>query len=169
MTAAARSRDLFRSPAAQLALSGVRAAIAGPGCVLICGEPGTGRAAFAEAIHRATHGDSTSLEELLYCGKGTVDSPAPFVVAGCTASRDVEALLFGRCASSNTHDSLESVSTDCLLYRARHGTLFLSTVHDIPGRIQNRLARVLRDGEVWLDDGAVIPGRRHRRPGDCVG
>ena len=65
----------------------------------------------------------------------------------------MEALLFGRCTPSNSHDSLESVSTDGLLYRARHGTLFLRTVHDIPGRIQNRLARVLRDGEVWLDDG----------------
>jgi two-component system nitrogen regulation response regulator NtrX len=31
--------------------------------------------------------------------------------------------------------------------------LFLRSAQDIPGRVQNRLARVLRDGEVWLDDG----------------
>lgn len=151
MTVAARSRNLFRSPAVQLALCGARAAVAEPGCVLICGEPGTGRATFAKAIHRATNGDPTSLEELLRCGTGTF--AAPFVVAGCATTRDVEALLFGRSASKHSHDSLESISTDCLLYRARHGTLLLRTVQDLPGRIQNRLARVLRDGEVWLDDG----------------
>jgi two-component system nitrogen regulation response regulator NtrX len=136
----------------QRALIGVRAAIAQPGCVLICGEPGTGRETVARAIHRAANGDTTSPEELLHGQADSVDSAAPFVVADCATTRDIEHFLFGRCAAASSHDSLEIASTDGLLYRARGGTLFLRGVQDIPGRIQHRLARVLRDGEVWLDD-----------------
>jgi len=155
MINATRSRGLFRSPGVRRALAGVRTAIAEPGCVLICGEPGTGRETVARAIHRATNGDTTSPEELLH-SRADVDEPAaPFFVADCAATRDIEHFLFGRCAAAGIHDSLEISSTDGLLHRARGGTLFLRGVQDIPGRIQNRLARVLRDGEVWLDDGGA--------------
>jgi two-component system nitrogen regulation response regulator NtrX len=154
MTNATRSRVLFRSPGVQLALDGVRAAIAGPGCVLICGEPGTGRESAARAIHRATNGDPTPLEELLHRRADDGDLSAPFLVADCATERDIESRLFGRCAAVRGHDSLEITSTDGLLHRARGGTLFLGAAQDIPGRVQNRLARVLRDGELWLDDGA---------------
>jgi DNA-binding NtrC family response regulator len=155
MTNATRSRGLFRSPGVQLALAGVRAAIAEPGCALICGEPSTGRETVARAIHRATNGDPTSPEELLHSHSRTdaVPLPAPFLVADCSTQRDIESFLFGRCAAVSSHDSLEITAADGLLYRASGGTLFLRGVQDIPGRIQNRLARVLRDGEMWLDDG----------------
>ena len=153
MTNATRSRGLFRSPGVQLALVGVRAAIAEPGCALICGEPSTGRETVARAIHRATNGDPTPPEELLQNRPDAVDLPAPFLVADCATQRDIESFLFGRCTAASSHDSLEITATDGLLYRARGGTLFLRAVQDIPGRIQNRLARVLRDGEMWLDDG----------------
>lgn len=153
MKVAERARGLFRSPAVQRALGEARAAIAEPGCVLIAGEPGTGRATLARAIHLAINGNSTSLEELLCSRTTAFDSPAPFFVADCRTTRDVETLLFGSPASSNSHDGPESVSANCFLNRTRHGTLFLPAVQDIPRRVQNRLARVLRDGEVWLDDG----------------
>ena len=136
----------------QRALVGVRAAIAEPGCVLICGEPGTGRETVARAIHRATNGDPASPEELLHSQTDTEVS-APFLVADCGTKREIESLLFGCCGAVSDHDSLEITSTDGLLYRARGGTLFLRAVQDIPARVQNRLARVLRDGEVWLEDG----------------
>jgi DNA-binding NtrC family response regulator len=155
MTNATRSRVLFQSPGVQLALGGIRAAIAGPGCVLICGEPGTGRESVARAIHRATNGDPTLPEDLLHRRRDEIDLPAPFLVADCATERDIESLLFGRCAAVSGHDSLEVTSTDGLLYRARGGTLFLRAAQDIPGRVQNRLARVLRDAELWLDDGAA--------------
>ena len=137
----------------QLALAGVRAAIAEPGCVLICGEPGTGRETVARAIHWAANGHAALPEELL-CSRpqsDALDVPAAFLVADCT-KRDIESLLFGRNAAANGHDSLEITSTDGLLHRARGGTLFLRAAQDIPARLQNRLARVLRDGEMWLDD-----------------
>lgn len=153
MTIAARSRGLFRSPGVQLTLAGIRTAITEPGCVLICGEPGTGRATVARAIHRAANGDGASPEELLHIRADAIDLPAPFLVADSATTRDIESLLFGRCAAADSHDSLESTSTDGLLFRARGGTLFLRAVQNMPGRIQTRLAHVLRDGEVWLEDG----------------
>ena len=155
MTTAEKSRVLFLSPGMQLALAGIRAAIAEPGCVLISSEPGTGREGVARAIHWATNGERASPEELLHRRADAADVPAPFLVADCATKRDIESLLFGRCAAASHHDSLEIVSTDGLLYRARGGTLFLRAVQDMPGRIQNRLSRVLRDGEVWLDDGGA--------------
>jgi DNA-binding NtrC family response regulator len=154
MTVGEKSRGPFRSVALQAALDAIRVAIASPGCVLVRGEAGTGRETVARVIHLATHGDGRSPEELLHEYAVSFDSAAPFVVVDCARVKsDIEVLIFGDCKPSSRNDSLEIVSTHGLLYRCRGGSLFLRDVNNIPGRIQNRLARVLRDGEVWLDDG----------------
>jgi DNA-binding NtrC family response regulator len=131
------------------ALQSLEAAITGTGGVLICGEPGTGRETLARAIHRgAGCGGNRSIEDLLRESMRSLEGGPPFITVDCTAGSDVEELVFGIVRSG--HDGLDYISSGSCLRRAFGGTLFLRAVHEMPARLQARLARVLRDGEVWV-------------------
>jgi DNA-binding NtrC family response regulator len=100
--------------------------------LLIRGEEGSGRQFLAQAIHAAHHGGA-----------------APFVVVDCArhAADALERLLFAHPAGANGR---ECVGAGSLLHQATGGTLYLRQFTELPGRLQLRLARVLR-GEAWLD------------------
>ena len=137
----------------QLAAQAISDAARSADGVLICGESGTGREVVARAIHRAT-GDpeNYSLETLLRSGRRGAIGHAPFVVVDC-AERDLERLVFGNVAGVDGHEDVDRISSEALLFQALGGTLFLRSVQDMPGRLQARLARVLRDKEVWVENG----------------
>ena len=135
----------------------LEAAITGPGGVIICGEPGTGRAAIARAIHRGTvSGVRGSVEDLLRGSAESFEAGAPFVVVDCTVGVAVEEILFGTARDGS--EGLDYISAGSRLHRAFGGTLFLRRVHEMPGRVQARLARILRDGEVWVHPTSGAPG-----------
>jgi DNA-binding NtrC family response regulator len=156
MSAIPHSLGFAQSTAMLPALQGLEAAIAGTGGVLICGEPGTGREAMARAIHHgAVCGVNGSLENLLRESVRPLEVSRPFVSVDCTVGSDVEELVFG--TVRNGHDGLDYISAGSCLHRAFGGTLFLRAVHEMPGRVQTRLARVLRDGEVWVHPESGAP------------
>jgi DNA-binding NtrC family response regulator len=135
----------------QLAAQAISDAARSADGVLICGEPGTGREVVARAIHRASaEPHSYSLEDLLRSGRRGSEGHAPFVVVDCGV-RDLERVVFGGTTGVNGHEDLDRISSDALLYQSFGGTLFLRSVQDMPGRLQARLARVLRDKEVWVE------------------
>jgi DNA-binding NtrC family response regulator len=137
----------------QLALRAAREAVSAPGGVLIVGEAGTGRETLARAIHAAATGPrGRSLEQLLQQRPSTVASRAPLLTVDCATTSNLEHLLFGRTSAAG-RDGLQSTSTSGLLLKASGGTLFLRSLQEMPRRVQSRLARVLRDGEVWLEAG----------------
>ena len=137
----------------QQVLVEIRNAISTPGGTLICGEAGSGRETLARAIHAAsTDPGDRSLEASLLDRSSLVDSKAPFVAVNCAAGADLERVLFGTLAMVNAH-GLETLTPHAQALRARGGTLFFRSIHDMPRRTQNRLARMLRDGEVWCADG----------------
>ncbi len=79
----------------------------------------------------------------------------PVVVLACADgdSDDIERQLFGTCRRH--HDgSRESLGDGSLLRRARGGILFLRDVVELPAAVQARLARLLRDGEVLVEEQA---------------
>lgn len=112
-----------------------RAASARTG-VLIRGERGTGRHCVARAIHARRGSD-----------------PGLFVPVDCGAYEggDLESDLFGN-ASGATPQGLESIREECLLNRARGGTLYLQNLVDASARVQSRLSRILRDREAIIAD-----------------
>ena len=72
----------------------------------------------------------------------------PLVTVDC-AQPDGDALstaLFG--VRSRTAAELETLGAGSALLTARRGTVFLEHIGELPARLQRRLARVLRDGEV---------------------
>jgi two-component system nitrogen regulation response regulator NtrX len=112
--------------------------------VLLSGEPGSGRQLLARAIH--AHSKFAS---------------GPFVVIDCArrAPNDLEAQLFATTGNRAGVErrSLERVRRSAQLLQSKGGTLFLQNATDLPARIQLRLIRVLRDGEVVImDDGARV-------------
>jgi DNA-binding NtrC family response regulator len=132
------------SHAMQAALKAVRQAAATHGGVLICGESGSGRRMIAREVHRMSAG-----------------ADAPFVGADCAEVEEIESVLFGvpEPVGSGNGDGARSrhdrVGRRSLLYQAVGGTLFLARLTEMPARVQARLARVLRDGEV-----SVVESRR---------
>ena len=141
---------LARSQAMQDALRGLEAAIAAPGGVLLFGEPGSGRELFARAIHLATWKPfSGTPEALLRLSMKQVPNGRPFVSIDC-ANRDAfEERLFGTVAAGAGGD-VERIAEGSLLHASRAGTLVLRQAAEMPARLQVRLARILRDGEVRL-------------------
>ncbi len=130
------------SAAMQDLVAQMRRAPAGRGGVMACGEPGSGRAMVARALHDAVEDGSSR----------------PFVTVDC-ATDEPEALeraLFGtvsdRRADLAAASGAERVSGASALVSARRGTLFLREMENAPARVQIRLARVLRDREAVLDD-----------------
>ena len=112
--------------------------------VLLSGEPGTGRQIIARTIHARSK-----------------FSEGPFIVVDCArrAPNDLEAQLFatGGNRAGVERRSLERVRRTAVLLQSKGGTLFLQNVADLPARLQMRLIRVLRDGEVVImDDGTRV-------------
>jgi DNA-binding NtrC family response regulator len=134
--------ELFASSVAMRpVVEAVRAAAAGAGSVVVFGEPGAGRGMVCRSIHRLS---SRSL--------------LPFVVVDCTGSTpdDLEERLFGttpdRRQSGPGRRSAERITTRAAIYQARGGTLVLGSLLDAPDRLQAKLARVIRDCEVTLNE-----------------
>ncbi len=145
--------NFLRSSGILEAVIRFEAAVANDGGVLISGEVGTGRELMARAIHRAAdEGRRDGLARFLDESTARYEGLRPFVVVDCASSRECEDLLFGRCSGAKT-DGLDCVSTASHVNRAMGGTLFLRQLHEMPIRLQLRLARILRDGELWVDDG----------------
>lgn len=107
--------------------------------VLLSGEPGTGRQLVARAIHAQSR----------FRG-------GPFVAVDCAKSspQDLEAQLFATTVTyaGAERRGLERVKRPARLLESRGGTLFLQNIVDLPTRLQSRLVRVLRDGEVHVMD-----------------
>jgi len=97
---------------------------ANPSSVLLVGEPGTGREAFARYLHeqgpRATR---------------------PFVtlVASSLRESDAEAQLFGR-------EDGGSVTQNGMLEEVESGTLYINEIEDLPASVQRMLIGVLESG-----------------------
>ncbi|MDR1989813.1 MAG: sigma 54-interacting transcriptional regulator [Acidobacteriaceae bacterium] len=135
------------SPAMRLVMELVQRAAAGRCGILISGERGTGR----EMIARAVHAHSSS-------------PAAPFVKVDCSGPtpEDVELELFGVINrrvpnESAEYRTLEQIQRNGRLYEAGDGgTLFLENLTEMPARVQQRLVRILRDREVFLEDEEAI-------------
>lgn len=125
--------------------------------VLISGEAGTGRELMARAIHRAsTEGQRGAIGQLLCESTRSFVGDRPFIHVDCSSTTDLETELFGLPQASRTASAgLDSIAEGSQLHRAIGGTLFLRQLHEMPTRHQTRLARVLRDREVWLESGRI--------------
>ena len=117
--------------------------------VLLSGERGTGRETLARAIHARSR-----------YGQG------PFVAIDCAkySPHDLEAHLFATSGLSGSVErrSLERVRRNAQLFLSKGGTLFLQNLLDLPARLQTRLLRVLRDGEVVIMDEGTRVELDHR-------
>ncbi len=107
--------------------------------VLLHGETGTGKEAFAAALHR-----------------GSSRAGKPFVALNCAAIPDtlIESELFGYRGGSFTGARKEGMTGK--LQQANGGILFLDEIGDMPLALQTRLLRVLEEREV-VALGAVSP------------
>ncbi len=120
----------------------VHRAAAGQCGIMICGERGSGR----EMIARAIHSHSARRN-------------APFIAVDCSAPEpeDVELQLFGVLSKGGGNAperrSLERVRRNSWLSEAAGGCLFLENVAEMSARTQARLVRVLRDREVFSEEG----------------
>ncbi|WP_109513676.1 sigma-54-dependent Fis family transcriptional regulator [Pseudomonas ovata] len=99
--------------------------------VLLCGETGTGKEAFASALHRAGSRHAR-----------------PFVAINCAAIPEalIESELFGYRGGSFTGARREGMVGK--LEQAHGGILFLDEIGDMPLALQTRLLRVLEAREV---------------------
>ena len=104
--------------------------------VLLSGERGTGRETLARAIHaRSKYGQG------------------PFIAVDCAkcSAQDLEVQLFATTGNAGVERrSLERVRRNSQLFLSKGGTLFLQNIVELPARLQTRLVRVLRDGEVVI-------------------
>jgi transcriptional regulator of acetoin/glycerol metabolism len=99
--------------------------------ILITGETGTGKEAFARAIHQAS-----------------LRRKGPFVALNCAAIPEslIESELFGYRAGSFTGADKKGMKGKLEL--ANGGTLFLDEIGDMPAHLQTRLLRVLAEREI---------------------
>jgi two-component system nitrogen regulation response regulator NtrX len=117
--------------------------------VLLSGERGTGRETLARAIHaRGRHNEG------------------PFVAIDCAkySPQDLETQLFATNGNQGSTErrSVERVRRTAQLFQSKGGTLFLQNIVDLPARLQTRLLRVLRDGEVVIMDEGTRVELDHR-------
>ncbi|MEJ5865773.1 sigma-54-dependent Fis family transcriptional regulator [Pseudomonas farsensis] len=109
--------------------------------ILLGGETGTGKEAFARALHQASE----------RCA-------APFVALNCAAIPEslIESELFGYRAGTFTGANRKGMKGK--LEQAHGGTLFLDEIGDMPAHLQTRLLRVLAERElVPLGAEAPVP------------
>ncbi|MCQ4258121.1 sigma-54-dependent Fis family transcriptional regulator [Stutzerimonas stutzeri] len=106
--------------------------------LLLTGETGTGKEAFARAIHQAS-----------------VRAKGPFVALNCAAIPEslIESELFGYRAGTFTGASRQGMKGK--LEQANGGTLFLDEIGDMPAHLQTRLLRVLAERELVPLGGAT--------------
>jgi sigma-54 dependent transcriptional regulator, acetoin dehydrogenase operon transcriptional activator AcoR len=126
-------------PALQQAVRRLRKVIDKDIAVLITGETGTGKEAFARAIHQTS-----------------ARRAGPFVALNCAAIPEslIESELFGYRGGSFT--GAEKKGMKGKLELANGGTLFLDEIGDMPAHLQTRLLRVLAEREIF-PIGAAIP------------
>ena len=107
--------------------------------LLLTGETGTGKEAFARAIHRVSR-----------------RAAGPFVALNCAAIPEslIESELFGYRAGSFTGANRQGMKGK--LEQANGGTLFLDEIGDMPAHLQTRLLRVLAEREL-VPLGAAAP------------
>jgi len=85
-------------------------------------------------------------------------SALPFVSVACGAA-EIERALFGH-SNGQPPPDLEALAADSRIAAARSGTLFLEDVSELPAGVQARLARLIRDGEAWIDGEPLPVGLR---------
>jgi transcriptional regulator of acetoin/glycerol metabolism len=109
--------------------------------ILITGETGTGKEAFARAIHDASNKNN-----------------GPFVALNCAAIPEslIESELFGYRSGSFTGANRKGMKGK--LEQANGGTIFLDEIGDMPVQLQTRLLRALAEREI-LPLGASEPTR----------
>ena len=107
--------------------------------ILILGETGTGKEAFARAIHEESH-----------------RANGPFIALNCAAIPEslIESELFGYKSGTFTGANKNGMKGKLLL--ADGGTIFLDEIGDMPLPLQTRLLRVLAEQEI-LPLGAEEP------------
>lgn len=107
--------------------------------ILITGETGTGKEAFAKAFHDASNRASS-----------------PFIALNCAAIPEslIESELFGYHSGSFTGANRKGMKGKLQL--ANGGTIFLDEIGDMPVQLQTRLLRVLAEKEI-LPLGAEHP------------
>jgi len=142
-------RGIARSAAMVEAVAGLEQALVADGGVIIRGEAGTGGDVFARAIHLASSAGVCAVGDLL---ARAIETPTPngkpFVLFDCAVANAVERRLFGSDADRPWPEALEQIGDTAALSEALGGTLVLQNLCDLPSRLQMRLARILRDGEV---------------------
>src|SRR5438046_7269879 len=163
------TRDsLPRSAAMLQAVEQLRQALTRGGGVLLCGEPGVGRLQFARAIHLApVRPDGMPVETLLdRAMRNFQSSDRPWIEFDCGSPNGVERELFGCDPNYSAAHGLDRITAASALQFAFGGTLLLKQVSELPGRIQTRLARVFRDGEIVVEhaDGTELVARVVVRP-----
>jgi two-component system, NtrC family, nitrogen regulation response regulator NtrX len=94
-----------------------------PSSILLIGEPGSGREAFARYLHERSPRAS---------------SPFVALVASSLREADAEGRLFGRNDSSGSHAGV--------LEEVADGTLFIHEIEDLPPAVQRLLVGVLESG-----------------------
>jgi two-component system nitrogen regulation response regulator NtrX len=101
--------------------------------VLMAAEGGLDAGAVARAIHQ-----------------GGAGKAGPFLVQTCAAlsAAELERALFG--SVRRAAGDVDAIAASSSLFLARGGVLFLSDLDELPGPLQQRLARLLRDAEVRL-------------------
>ncbi len=118
-------------PALQQSVRRLRKVIDKDIAILITGETGTGKEAFARAIHHAS-----------------ARRAGPFIALNCAAIPEslIESELFGYRGGSFT--GAEKKGMKGKLELANGGTLFLDEIGDMPSHLQTRLLRVLAEREI---------------------
>ncbi len=132
-TADAQPAELVgESPAVCTLLRALDQVAAGQGSVLLVAEPGSDVESVARHVHRRSR---------LAAG--------PFVTADCGGRDplDVTRVLFGS-PVPEAPPGIEVVGRDGHLALAGGGTLLLREADELPGLLQDRLARIARDGEL---------------------
>ncbi|QXH44814.1 sigma-54-dependent Fis family transcriptional regulator [Pseudomonas xanthosomatis] len=126
-------------PHLQQAVSRLRKVLNKDIAILLGGETGTGKEAFARALHQASQRHA-----------------GPFVALNCAAIPEslIESELFGYRGGSFTGANRKGMKGKLEL--ADGGTLFLDEIGDMPAHLQTRLLRVLAEREL-LPLGAEVP------------
>jgi two-component system, NtrC family, nitrogen regulation response regulator NtrX len=165
MTLTNPRRGFTKSAAMQNLVTRLQQAIAIGGGVLLRGESGSGRRHMARVIHLATQGNEiSSVERLLNMSLTGLPDERPFVLVDCSEASGLEQCLFGARAGAQDPggDVLDRITEGSAIGRALGGTLFLRQLTDMPAGLQLRLARILRDDEVWVEgkEGSGVSARR---------